>query len=199
MTSNENLITISDAALETILDVRSREPDAADLALSLSITGLNGLEFAYELTFVPASAAGDGDAVARYGNLPVIIPEQNIEELRGACLDVNQTGLAIDNPNTPSPPIETGDTELSGTISARVSAVLEQQINPSIATHGGWAELAEVDGDTVFLRLGGGCQGCGMARVTLREGIETALRRAIPDIGTVVDVTDHTSGADPYY
>jgi len=200
MTSHDNdIITISDAALETILEVRSREPDAAELALSLSITGVRGLEFTYDLTFVPAPDAGAGDAVARYGDLPVIIPEQSIEDLRGACLDVTQTGLAIENPNSPTPKIETGAAELTGTIAERVATVLEQQINPSIVTHGGWAELAKVDGDTVFLRLGGGCQGCGMAQVTLRQGIETALRQAIPDIGTIVDVTDHSSGANPYY
>jgi Fe/S biogenesis protein NfuA len=194
-----DIITISDSALETILDVRSREPDAEDLALSLAVTGARGLEFTYELTFVAAADAGNGDAVGHHGDLTVIIPEKSISDLRGARLDVDATGLAIDNPNTPSPEIPIGDTELTGTLAERVGAVLEQHINPQIAMHGGWAELADVDGDTIYLRLGGGCQGCGMAQVTLRQGIEAALRQAVPDIGAIMDVTDHSSGANPYY
>ena len=199
MNDTGNLITISDAALATILDVRSREPDAEDLALSLSISGVRGVEFAYELTFVPAADAAPGDAFGHHGDLAVIVPGTSIDDLRGAVLDVNATGLAIDNPNSPSPMITTGDAELTGTLAERVGAVLEQHINPSIAMHGGWAELADVEGDTVFLRLGGGCQGCGMAQVTLRQGIEAALRQAVPDIGAIMDVTDHSSGANPYY
>jgi Fe/S biogenesis protein NfuA len=77
--------------------------------------------------------------------------------------------------------------------------VLRDQINPAIAMHGGWAELVEVDGTTAYLRLGGGCQGCGMAAMTLRHGIERAIRAAVPEIADIIDVTDHASGANPYY
>ena len=81
----------------------------------------------------------------------------------------------------------------------RVAQVLEQQINPSIASHGGFAELVAVEGDTAYLRMGGGCQGCGMAKVTLSQGIEVAIKDAVPEITRVVDVTDHSSGDNPYY
>jgi len=77
--------------------------------------------------------------------------------------------------------------------------VLERRINPSIAGHGGRADLVSVDGGTVSLRLSGGCQGCGMAAATLRNGIEVRLREAIPEITEIVDVTDHEAGSDPYY
>ena len=81
----------------------------------------------------------------------------------------------------------------------RVLAVLEEQVNPSIAMHGGRADLVAVEADVVYLRLSGGCQGCGLATVTLSQGIEVALRDALPEIVSVVDVTDHASGANPFY
>ena len=78
-------------------------------------------------------------------------------------------------------------------------AVLDRDVNPAIAAHGGHAELAGIEGRTAYLRLGGGCQGCGMASVTLGQGIEIAITEAVPEIVDVVDVTDHASGANPYF
>jgi Fe/S biogenesis protein NfuA len=80
-----------------------------------------------------------------------------------------------------------------------VAQVIEAQVNPSIASHGGQAELVAVEDGTAYLRLSGGCQGCGMAGVTLTQGIEVAIRESVPEITTVTDVTDHASGANPYY
>jgi Fe/S biogenesis protein NfuA len=80
-----------------------------------------------------------------------------------------------------------------------VAQVLAEQINPAIAAHGGRAELVGVEGTTVYLKLGGGCQGCGMAQVTLGQGIEVAIRAAVPEVGEIIDITDHASGENPYY
>ena len=77
--------------------------------------------------------------------------------------------------------------------------VLEEQINPAIASHGGYAELVAVEDSIAYLRMGGGCQGCGMAAVTLSQGIEVAILDTVPEISEVVDVTDHASGDNPYY
>ena len=84
-------------------------------------------------------------------------------------------------------------------IRARVEHLLETQINPAVGSHGGWIELLGVQGNNVFLQLGGGCQGCGMADVTLKQGIETLLRQEIPELGEVLDQTDHAAGRNPYY
>ncbi len=197
MTIDERIITISDAALHRILDVRSKEPDAADLALNLEIAGRRGPAFGYELAFVPVADAGESDALGRYGDLPVVIPAGSVERLRGAALHFDGHGLSIENPNRPPPePWWPGD---DAPMEQRVAAVLEHEINPAIAGHGGWAQLMEVEGDAVHLSLGGGCQGCGMAQVTLRQGIEVGLRNWVPEIGAVIDVTDHASGDHPYY
>ena len=88
----------------------------------------------------------------------------------------------------------------TGTVEERLTTVLERVINPSIASHGGRAELVAVEGeDTAYVRLSGGCVGCGMAAVTLSQGIEVAIRESVPEIERVVDVTDHASGTNPYY
>ena len=87
----------------------------------------------------------------------------------------------------------------SDPVASRIQQVLEAQINPAIASHGGFAELVAVEDGTAYLRLGGGCQGCGMATVTLSQGIEQALLGTVPEITSVVDVTDHASGENPYY
>ena len=81
----------------------------------------------------------------------------------------------------------------------RVQSVLDQEINPAVAAHGGWVELIDVKRNEVFIRMGGGCQGCGMADVTLKQGVEKSIRQAIPEVGAIMDTTDHGSGRNPYY
>ena len=84
-------------------------------------------------------------------------------------------------------------------IRERVQQVLDTEINPSVAAHGGVVRLIDVRDNLVFVQLGGGCQGCGQADVTLKFGIENAIRAAVPYVGDVLDVTDHAAGRNPYY
>jgi Fe/S biogenesis protein NfuA len=106
----------------------------------------------------------------------------------------------MNNPNTPAPPpMAAPKGDLTGPLAERVQQVLSEQVNPAIASHGGAAELVSVDSDTAYLRLMGGCQGCGMAQVTLKQGIERILLDSIPELTAVVDVTDHASGENPYF
>jgi Fe-S cluster biogenesis protein NfuA len=81
----------------------------------------------------------------------------------------------------------------------RVQQVLDTEINPSVAEHGGVVRLINVQDNLVFIQMGGGCQGCGQADVTLKFGIENAIRAAVPSVGDILDVTDHASGRNPYY
>jgi Fe-S cluster biogenesis protein NfuA len=87
----------------------------------------------------------------------------------------------------------------SDTIKKRVQSILDQEINPAVAAHGGWVELIDVKKNEVFIRMGGGCVGCGMADVTLKQGVERSIRMAIPEVGAILDTTDHASGRNPYY
>ncbi|MFM9960528.1 MAG: NifU family protein [Planctomycetaceae bacterium] len=84
-------------------------------------------------------------------------------------------------------------------IRQRVQEVIDTRINPSVAAHGGRVGLIGVQGNSIFLQLGGGCQGCGQANVTLKQGIEVEIRAAVPEVGDILDTTDHAAGRNPYY
>ena len=81
----------------------------------------------------------------------------------------------------------------------RVQHILEREINPAVGMHGGWVELIDVKKNSVYLRLGGGCQGCGAADMTLKMGIEKSIRELVPEVGEILDTTDHAAGRNPYY
>ena len=82
---------------------------------------------------------------------------------------------------------------------AAVQQLLDERINPAVASHGGFIELVDVKDTVAYIRLGGGCQGCGMADVTLKQGVEVEIKQAVPSITAVLDVTDHAGGSNPYY
>jgi Fe-S cluster biogenesis protein NfuA len=91
------------------------------------------------------------------------------------------------------------DLPSEGDLKWAIRDLLDREINPAVAAHGGWVELIEVKKNAVFLRLGGGCQGCGAADVTLKQGIEKAIRSLAPAVGEILDTTDHAAGRNPYY
>lgn len=200
----DTVLNVTDAAVEKTVLVRSRETDPERFALWVEVTGVHGGEYAYDLSLQPLADAPPGAHVQDLGRIAVVIPADSVEPLRGATLDrqgdLQTGGLVIRNRTPPSPAAGIpATTDLSGDIAQRLIQVLEHQINPAIAAHGGSAELVAVEADTAYLRLGGGCVGCGMVSVTLRQGIEVALREAVPVITRVIDVTDHASGENPYF
>ncbi|MGH8976328.1 MAG: NifU family protein [Acidimicrobiia bacterium] len=204
------ILTVTEVARQKVLRVRAAESDPDNLALWLEVSGVANGKYRYDMYFQPLDYAGPTDAVQRHDDLSVVIPNFSIDKVRGSTLDVAgdpiEGGLILDNPNSPSPAVAAPGTsvppppaDLSGDVPQRVIQVLDGQINPSIAAHGGHAQLVAVEGDTAYLRLSGGCQGCGMASVTLSQGIEVLLKESVPEILRVVDVTDHASGTNPYF
>jgi Fe/S biogenesis protein NfuA len=196
-------MTVTDAAVEKAVMVRARESDPERYALWVEVVGVQAGEYAYDLSLQPLAEAPADAHVTDLGRISLVIPAGSVELLRGATLDrhgdLATGGLVIHNRTPPSAaPGIPATADLSGDIAQRLIQVLEQQINPAIAAHGGSAELVAVEDDTAYLRLGGGCVGCGMVSVTLRQGIEVALREAVPVITRVIDVTDHASGTNPY-
>jgi Fe/S biogenesis protein NfuA len=202
------VLTVTPDARATVLGVLADEAESDTLALWLEISGEAPGAYSYDMYFQALADAGAGDVVQHDDDLPVVVPEASVARLRGATLDFatdasGEGGLVIVNPNTPplrsAQPAGGGAADLSDPMAQRVVAVLDEQVNPSIAAHGGRADLVAVENQSVYLRLSGGCQGCGMARATLSQGIEVILREAIPDIVDIVDVTDHAEGTNPYY
>lgn len=197
--AEDQVLLIDPDALEAIIQLRDQEPGDEEFGLLIEVTGFRAGQFQYELSFMPVADAGDR-LVESHGNLKVIMPADDAPKLHGSTMSLTDQGLAMNNPNSPaSPAMQAPAGDLTGPLADQVQQVLSQQVNPAIAGHGGAAELVSVDDTTVFLRLMGGCQGCGMAQVTLKQGIERILLDAIPEISEVVDVTDHASGANPFY
>lgn len=198
--SQDHVLSVTDDALELITTLRDEEPGDDEYGLLIEVTGFRGQQFTYELSFAAVSGVGEDKVVERHGNLALMFPAGDAEKLRGSSLSLTDQGLAMNNPNRPaSPEMAAPRGDLTGPMADRVQIVLREQINPAIAGHGGAAELVSVDGSTAYLKLMGGCQGCGMAQVTLKQGIERILLEAIPELTGVVDVTDHASGTDPFY
>jgi Fe/S biogenesis protein NfuA len=197
------LLTLTDPARERILEVRAGEPEPDGLALWLEINGVQGNAFTYDMYFRKLDEAGEQDVVQHGDDLSVVVPEEHADNIRGSTLDLSGGGLVLQNPNTPPLPSAVAaaapDLDMDDPVVAKIVELLDQQINPQIAAHGGFAELVAVEAPIAYLRMGGGCQGCGMASVTLSQGIEVMLVDAVPEITEVVDVTDHASGTNPYY
>ena len=196
------VLEVTDAALAKVLEVRSEEDDPETTALRVSITGANGPEFSYDLSFDDISCAELDDHIYKVDDLFVIIPKENLEDLSGATLDLPsnpmQGGLVIRNPNRPKM-LEGEDIELSGTAGEKLQQLLDQHINPSLAVHGGYAELVKMEETVAHILMGGGCQGCAMSAATLRQGIEVMIAEAIPEITEIIDVTDHEAGENPFF
>jgi len=199
--TDETVLTVTPEAVARILELREAEEDADSLGLRIEVTGTNGVEYSYDLTFDPVASADEADAVFQQGGLPVIVPAGSIDQLRGATLAIptgGGPGLVLRNPNRPNP-LAGRNLELTGTVTERIEQLLREQINPALAAHGGFANLVGVDGDKAYVTMGGGCQGCAVSAMTLRDGIARSITEAIPEITEVIDTTDHAAGENPFY
>ncbi len=150
----------------------------------------------YGLAFVSEKGVEKEDTVLEFEGFNIYISADQKQYFEGAVLDfkdgLHGSGFAFTN--TPSVP-----KEYKGTLAEKVVKVIEEEINPGIASHGGFVSLVDIKGTDVIIQMGGGCQGCGMADVTLKQGIEVALKNAIPEITNIYDVTEHADGKNPYY
>jgi Fe/S biogenesis protein NfuA len=131
--------------------------------------------------------------------IPVVVDPESARILEGTRVDwvdtLQESGFKFHNPNIQ--PL--GSEPLTGPLAERVQRVLTERINPSVAMHGGAVSLVDIRDNIVYLQMSGGCQGCGMASVTLTQGVKQVLHDMVPEIVDVQDVTDHASGTDPYF
>ena len=199
------IITISDAALNKLLEMRADESDADQLGLRLAIASQPGEDFRYDLSFDEFLKAAFTDEVRTHEgaggeSIKVIVPEANVELLQDATLDFTDSqGLVIRNPNRPqAPDVEglTSDDELS----AKIETLVTSEVNPALAAHGGFVTYVGHDGEgTAFMTMGGGCHGCSMSKMTMLDGVQTMLSEQIPEVQRVKDLTDHSTGENPFY
>ena len=210
-TTTTPIVSLTPEAHRIVREARDEQSESGGLALWLEVRGVQDGSFVYDLFFQAASDAGEEDEVYADDDVQVVVPAGSVERLRGARLewsDEGDGGLVLVNPNTPTPeerspgvPPEVLAAGITGPLAQRVVSVLEQLVNPSIASHGGRADLLALDTEqgVAYLRLSGGCQGCAMSQMTLKQGIETTLLEEVTELTRVVDVTDHGGGENPYY
>ena len=224
--TNQPVVAITDGALELARAAVNAEESSETLALWVEISGISGNGFSYDIYFSELSSRANDDTYYEIADVPVVIPSGSVKSLQGASLDVSESadgpGLVMVNPNKPTRSIlfdglDLENPRLDSPVAREILEVLETQVNPSIASHGGSAQLVAVapantevgdaqDGSPddlnqvlAYVKLSGGCQGCAMSRATLSQGIEVAIKESIPQVVGVIDVTDHASGANPYF
>ncbi|MFQ5700441.1 MAG: iron-sulfur cluster assembly accessory protein [Acidobacteriota bacterium] len=189
---SDPLISVSEAAKAKILELLAAE-EQKDLALRVEIAGRGPGGFQYDLQFVGLSEKADSDRDLDAGGFRIFVDGETAADIAGARIEwvegPLQSGFKVENPN----PLWSDPTAVA------VQEVIEKKINPGIASHGGFITLLDVKDDTAYISLGGGCQGCGMADVTLKQGIEVMIKEAVPAIRNIIDTTDHAGGTNPYY
>jgi Fe/S biogenesis protein NfuA len=188
----DSLLTVTPEAREKIDGVRTFN-DFPDAVLRVRVLGREGPRFRYEIALEDPRERAEADLVIGFDGLDVVVDPVSAADLSGATIDLDPEitggGLRVDNPNE----------GWQDPLARAVQEVLDRQINPGVGTHGGMVTLVDVRDGTAYMRFGGGCQGCAAVDVTLKQGVETAVRQAVPEISAIVDVTDHEAGANPYY
>ena len=169
------------------------------LVLRLSVRDPSPVAPEYEMSLIEEGEKQPDDTTFDAKGLEVVVDCESAKILEGTTIDwvesLDGSGFKFENPNIK--PL--GSEPLTGPLAERVQRVLDERINPGVATHGGAINLVDVRDNVVYLRMSGGCQGCGMASVTLTQGIRQVLEEAVPEIVDIQDVTDHASGTDPYF
>ncbi len=186
------MLTITDVARKKVVALMEQE-ERKSLALRVSIQGRGPGGFQYDLGFVEKDEQKDDDIVVDGGGFDILVDKASAPDLDGSTLDyvegTAESGFKVENPN----PLWTDAT------AQKVQEVLDSKINPGVAAHGGFVALLDVKDGTAFIKLGGGCQGCGMVDVTLKQGIEVMIKEQVPEITQIIDATDHAGGKNPYY
>ena len=175
------------------LDEFAEGSDVPSLALKIAIVGRGEKGFQYDLQLIPSDDAEDGDEIFEVEGWTVIIAEKSVPYMDGVTLGFKESlmggGFHFENPN----PIWDNDVAL------RVQEVIDAEVNPAVAAHGGKVTLVDVRDGEVLVSFGGGCQGCAVVDVTLKQGVEKILKEQIPEIKSILDITDHDSGKNPFY
>jgi len=186
------MLEITEAATGKLQEL-IQEHKKQGYALRIAIAGRGPQGFMYQLGFVEWDNKSSEDTVVDLDAIQVFLDSDTLPNLQGSTLDYVedgfQSGFSIENPN----PL------WSDPLSLRVQTVLDERVNPALASHGGFVSLVEVKDGKAFVAMGGGCQGCGMASVTLNDGIIVMIKDAVPEIAEVVDVTNHGMGKNPFY
>ncbi|MBF0286241.1 MAG: NifU family protein [SAR324 cluster bacterium] len=190
----DSKFTITDAALEEIKK-RLQEAGSSLKGFRIIASAISPKIAKYSVDFVQESEDTAQDTIIKVGEIDVYLNQESLLYLQDTIVEREsdaEHGLSIKNPNREVSP-------LTGSVKEAMEQLLEEQINPMVASHGGVIQLIDIEDGRVYLEFGGGCKGCGMVNVTLKQGVEVLVKEHIPGIVEVLDVTDHANGTNPYY
>jgi Fe/S biogenesis protein NfuA len=189
------MITITELAKKKVVEVADSTGRSGD-GLRVAVRNGGTPRVAYALDFVPKGQGAPDDVVIDAGGFHVHVDPASAAFLKDAVIDyvdgLTESGFKVEAPNA-------GPAKPEGPVADAIQKVIAEKINPAIAAHGGWVALVGVQDSVAYVQLGGGCQGCGMVNVTLKQGIEVMIKEAVPQITQILDTTDHAGGTNPYY
>lgn len=210
------MLTFTDRALDVLRSYLDQSDGEMD-TLRISVHGTPAAP-RFELTLVARDELEEEDVEIAGTEIRVATPREDAPLLEGATVDfverVNESGFEVQvspaaraagNGGGASAAGGTGTAagrageSPTGPLAEKVMEILDSQINPAIASHGGQIHLVDVKDTELFIEMSGGCQGCAMSRMTLRQGVERMIRQSVPEVTEIHDVTDHASGENPYF
>tara|TARA_B100000029_G_scaffold172164_1_gene168546 strand:- start:2791 stop:3390 length:600 start_codon:yes stop_codon:yes gene_type:complete len=187
------MLTITDKAQEMLGQFAESADEGVELILRVEIVGRGPKGFQYDLQFVGREDRKEDDIEIDVEGMPVLVAARSAQYLEGTTLDYKETlmggGFSFENPN----PLWVDE------LSKAVADIIASEVNPVVASHGGHVDLIGVDEGKAIIAFGGGCQGCGMVDVTLKQGVEVMIKDNVPGISEVIDATDHAAGTNPFY
>lgn len=188
-----DMLSISPKAREMLDQFAEQADESSGLLLRVEIVGRGPNGFQYDLQFIGSDDRKDDDVELEIEGMSVLVAARSVQYLEGATIDYKETlmggGFSFDNPN----PLWVDE------LSKAVAEIIASEVNPVVASHGGHVDLIGVDDGKAIIAFGGGCQGCGMVDVTLKQGVEVMIKDNVPGVSEVVDATDHTAGTNPFY
>tara|TARA_B110000014_G_scaffold156865_1_gene110207 strand:+ start:659 stop:1246 length:588 start_codon:yes stop_codon:yes gene_type:complete len=194
------MITFTDRARDVVLSLLEESEGELEALRITMRQADSGSKPHFDLTLVGADERESDDQEEDVGGFSILVKQSLVSQLDGATVDyvdrINESGFEVRTLGSNEP--KKSQDPPQGQIAERVREVLEVQVNPAIAAHGGMISLVNVEETDIFVEMSGGCQGCALSTATLRQGVERMLREAIPELTGVHDITDHSSGENPY-
>jgi len=186
--------------IQTLKDDYEKRQKRKIVGVHLAVKGMPRPEYA--LSFVEEGQQDPNDVTVVVDDIPLRMTSRYADFLSDVRIDfistLQQTGFKVENPKPP-PAVSRTPSADGASLYQAVQQVIDTEINPGLASHGGYVMLLDVKDNVAYVRMGGGCQGCGMAAATMRQGVEVSIKKAVPEIVDVVDGTDHASGENPYF
>jgi len=195
--TEQDFILVTQAAEDHFRGLLQKE-ETEGMNLRMFVANIGTPHAEVSITFCPAGEEENADIPLKFGDFTLFIESASKEALEEASIDFTMDKLG-GQLSIKAPYLKGRAPTTDRPLKEQLQYVIDTEINPNLAGHGGRVSLVDiVEGGVVVLQFGGGCHGCGMVNITLKHGIEKTLKEKFPEIVEIRDVTDHTTGKDPY-